>query len=265
MLVHSEGSLDKAPGRSRHVGLYWAMDPVARLSAATGVLESGGPARVDAGSVVDPARMRSTPVSWPDSVCDRFDTDIDTWFTDGLPARGELREDPRAELPLGPVGRRLPSLGLLGHDALLVGADFKVSGVVTPDPVRRSGRCAVSSFGNWGAPLDSSDPCFAYKPIVSSEGSLIVDGGQGQGVLLISGDAVFRSTTRYFGLVVVAGDLKMAQGSEIHGLVRVRGGVILRDGSRIVGSACALVSALDAAKPLRSMIPIPGSDWPDSR
>ena len=56
LLIHSEGWLDTEPGRDRQVGLYWAMDPVARFSAARGILESGGPAQMRAGSIVDPSR-----------------------------------------------------------------------------------------------------------------------------------------------------------------------------------------------------------------
>jgi len=84
-------------------------------------------------------------------------------------------------------------------------------------------------------------------------------------VLLIPGDAVFRSAARYYGLVVVAGDLEITEESEIHGLVRVRGKVSLRGRSAIIGSACAAVSALDAAMQLRKLAPVPESTWPDSR
>ena len=45
ILILAEGSVDTEPGRDREVGLYWAMDPVARYAAALGVLESGGPVR----------------------------------------------------------------------------------------------------------------------------------------------------------------------------------------------------------------------------
>ena len=92
---------------------------------------------------------------------------------------------------------------------------------------------------------------------------MIVNGGQGQGVLLIPGDATFRFAARFYGLVVVAGDLEVSEESEIHGLVRVRGSVFLRGRSRIVGSACAALSALDAAEQLRELVPIPESAWPD--
>ena len=267
LLIQSAAWLDTEPGRDRHVGLYWAMDPMARFSAARGVIESGRLAQVEAGSVVDPSVIHETPIPWPDAFCDRFRPDVDALFTHGLSPRGELHEDPRAELGSqavsGAVEPRLPSLGLLGHDALMEGAELEVSGTVSPAPIDRFGRCAVPNSTNWGAPTDTSDPCIAYRPLVKSEGSLIVDGGQGQGVLLIAGDAIFRSAARYYGLVLVAGDLEITEESEIHGLVRVRGVVSLRGRSRIVGSACAVLSALGAAEQLRELASIPDSFWPD--
>ncbi len=268
LLILAEGSLDTEPGRDRQVGLSWAMDPVARYAAARGILESGQSAQVEGGSMVDPRPIRDTPASWPETVCNRFSADVDTLFIYGLSSQAELHEDPRAEAGRGPkkgaVEPRLPSLGLLGHDALIEGANLHVSGTVSPAPIQRLGRCATPSPSNWGAPLDASGPCGAYRPVVISQGSLIVNGGQGQGVLLISGDATFRSAARFYGFVSVAGDLEITEGSEIHGLVRVRGSVLLRGRSRIVGSACAVLSALDAARQLRELTPLPESAWPDS-
>ena len=269
LLIQSAAWLDTEPGRDRQVGLYWAMDPVARLSATRAVIESGRPAQVEDGSVVDPSLIHETPIPWTDASCDRFRPDVDTLFIRGLSPQGELHEDPRAELgdeaALGAVGPRLPSLGLLGHDALMKGADLEVSGTISPAPIDRLGRCALPNSTNWGAPTDTSDACIAYRPVVKSEGSLIMEGGQGQGVLLIAGDAIFRSAAHYYGLVVVAGDLEVTEESEIYGLVRVRGVVTLRGRSRIVGSACAVLSALSAAEQLRKLVSIPDSSWPDPR
>ncbi len=268
-LILAEGSLDTEPGRDRQVGLYWAMDPVARYAAARGILESGWPAQVEAGSMVDPSLIHDTPPLWTEASCVPFGPDVDTLFIYGLSPQAELHEDPRAGIGRGPesgaVEPRLPSLGLLGHDALIEGADLHVSGTVSPAPIQGLGRCAVPSPTNWGAPLDASGPCGAYRPVVTSEGSLIVNGGQGQGVLLIRGDATFRSAARFYGLVLVAGDLEITEESEIHGLVRVRGVVSLKGRSRIVGSACAVLSALGAAEQLREPASIPDSFWPDPR
>jgi len=267
-LILAEGSLETEPGRDRQVGIFWAMDPVARYADAWAILESGRLAQVDAGGAVDPTRLRDTPAPWPETSCSRFSPDLDTLFHSGLPRQGELHEDPRAGIreTMGSGGREplLPSLGLLGHDALIKGSDLHVSGSVSPGPVQRLGRCATSSPSNWGAPLDAAHPCAEYKPVVTSEGSLVVNGGRGQGILLITGDATFRSAAHFYGLVLVAGDLEMTGESVIEGLVRVRGSVFLGARSRIVGSACAAMSALDAAERLRELVPIPQSAWPDT-
>lgn len=274
LLVHSEGASGTEPGRYGQVGLYWAMDPVARVSAARGIVESGGGLRIEAGSSVDSNLIRRTPDGWPQAACERFRPDVNTLFIDGpLPAEGELHEDPRVAFGReqgsgGPgergTGSRLPSLGLLGHDALMRGAGPLVFGTVSPAPIRQMDRCAEHSPTNWGAPLDVASPCAQYRPVVAAEGSLTVMGGRGQGVLLIPGDAVFRSAARYYGLVVVGGDLEITDGSEIYGLVRVRGSVRVRGRSRIAGSACAALLALDAARKLRSPASMPGDVWPDS-
>ena len=165
-LILAEGRLSTEPGRDRQVGLYWAMDPVARYTAARGILESGRPTRVEAGSMVDPSLIHDTPPLWPEASCIPFSPDVDTLFIYGLSPQAELHEDPRAGIGKGPesgaVAPRLPSLGLLGHDALIEGADLHVSGTVSPAPIQRLGRCAVPSPSNWGAPLDASGP---FKPI----------------------------------------------------------------------------------------------------
>ena len=117
-LILAEGSLDPEHGRDRQVGLYWAMDPVARYAAARGILESGRAAQVEAGSMVDPSLIHDTPAPWPEASCIRFGPDVDTLFIYGLSRHGELHEDPRAGRGKSPesgaVEPPLPSLGLLG-------------------------------------------------------------------------------------------------------------------------------------------------------
>ncbi len=92
-----------------------------------------------------------------------------------------------------------------------------------------------------------------------------MDGGQGQGVLLVVGDATFEGGARYYGLVIVAGELTVRGGAEIHGLVRARGSVSIAEDSAIEGSACAALVALEAAKGLRGLSALPEGAWPDWR
>ena len=86
---------------------------------------------------------------------------------------------------------------------------------------------------------------------------MVVDGGQGQGVLLVVGDATFEGEARYYGLVIVAGELTVRGGSEIHGLVQARGSVFITKDSAIEGSACAALVALEAATGLRGLSSLP--------
>ncbi len=89
----------------------------------------------------------------------------------------------------------------------------------------------------------------------------MIEGGGGQGVLLVAGDATLSAGARYFGVVIVAGDLSVQSGAEISGLLRVRGSVTLSGGSEIVGSACAALAALEAAESLHGLIPLPEGAW----
>ena len=192
-----------------------------------------------------------------------------TLFPGGLSLWAKLAEDARVEAAEDASGRamdlRLPSLGLLGHDALLSGADLRITGRVSPAPIRVLGGCDVSRPDNWGSPLNRTHPCSSHTPVVASEGPIVVDGGQGQGVLLVVGDATFEGDARYYGLVIVAGELTVRGGSEIHGLVQARGSVFITEDSAIEGSACAALVALEAATGLRGLSSLPEGAWPDLR
>ncbi len=267
LLVRSEGRVEQVPGVHRTVAMWWGMSPVARVRAALAVVEAGGPVRLDGGSRVDSAPVRDAPVEWSAARCEPYRSDLDTLFTDGVAPVTDLVEDPRVGLDGGVVNGAaravLPSLGLLDHELLLAGAGVRTRGTVSPSPAGAYGECDSTDPSNWGAPMDPSDPCSSYMPVVASQGPLVIDGGEGQGVLLSTGDATLSSGARYYGFVIVAGDLTLRDGSAIYGLVRVRGSVFLTGGSAIVGSACAALSALGAAEALQVSMPLPGGSWPD--
>lgn len=269
LLVRSEGSMEGSPGVYGRVGMFWGMDPVARVAAARAVVETEGYVTRDVSSGVSVAEIVGDPAPWVRTTCDPYREDLDTLSLKALPTSATLVEDARVETGQSGSAQStdppLPSLGLLGHAALLEGADLRTSGRVSPAPVTALGGCDVSVSDNWGSPLDLSHPCYSYAPVVASEGSLVMDGGQGQGVLLLVGDATFEGRAQYYGLVIVAGELTVRGGSEIHGLVRARGSVYVSEGSVINGSACAALVALDAAIGLQGLFSVPGGAWPDPR
>ena len=51
-------------------------------------------------------------------------------------------------------------------------------------------RCDTKVETNWGEPTVPGDPCFDYFPIIYHNGNLKLQGGRGQGILLVEGDLV---------------------------------------------------------------------------
>ena len=254
------------PGAHAVLGLYWGMSPEARVRAALGIVESGGSVTLTDGGRIDVTRVRGAPPPWSEDRCDGYRPGLDTLFAGGVAPWAALVEDlPESDPGPSTVSAEveLPSLGLLDHEALIAGADLRVTGLVSPAPRSVAGACDRTSAANWGAPLNPLDPCASYRPVVASEGSLVMEGGDGQGVLLVAGDATLSSGARYFGVVIVAGDLSIQSGAEISGLLRVRGSVTLSGGSEIVGSACAALAALEAAESLHGLFPLPEGAWLD--
>jgi hypothetical protein len=71
---------------------------------------------------------------------------------------------------------------------------------MTPAPLVSGGRCA-NSAGNWGDPAALS-PCVDRTPTVYAPGDLTIDGGVGQGVLLVDGQLVIAGPFAYSGQIV---------------------------------------------------------------
>jgi hypothetical protein len=82
--------------------------------------------------------------------------------------------------------------------------------------------------------------------VIHASGDLTVNGGRGQGVLLVDGDLVLGGNFDFFGLVVVQGQLAIAAGgAHISGAVLSRS-LVVPPGSRldIDYSACVLRKVL---------------------
>jgi hypothetical protein len=118
-------------------------------------------------------------------------------------------------------------------------------GSFTIEPVLSGSACQVARATNWGSPLEPGGPCGRYFPVIWSESSLTVTGGEGQGVLIVNGDLSVQGGFRFFGPVIVGGTLRVGgAGAEF------LGGVIAgqAEGSSapvaIRYSACAVDRAL---------------------
>jgi len=122
-----------------------------------------------------------------------------------------------------------------------------------PAHVGNPARCDTSVESNWGEPILNTDPCFNYFPIIYYQGSLKLQGGRGQGILLVEGDLTASGGMVFYGPVYVTGTLSTTgnsgQGAKFFGGV-IAGNVALDDVTKLAGgalvsySSCAIKRAL---------------------
>ena len=115
-------------------------------------------------------------------------------------------------------------------------------------------RCDDAVQTNWGEPTLKTDPCFNYFPIIYHYGNLKLQGGRGQGILLVEGDLTATGGMVFYGPVFVTGTLSTSgnsgQGAKFFGGV-IAGNVALDDLTKLAGgalvtySSCAIKRALD--------------------
>lgn len=129
-------------------------------------------------------------------------------------------------------------------------------------PTTAGGLCETSNDYNWGEPrrgAGSVPECQSYYPVVYyGAGTLKLQGGVGQGVLLVAGDLWLAGGFEYTGLIIVLGEVKTTgNGNKITGAVLTNN--FFGDASSFAGtltvqySSCAIAGALkgtSAATPL---------------
>lgn len=252
-LLEGEGTVDGEWVSVRVGRVVWLLDPVARLGSARAAVEAGGPIRVEMGADVSGGEVSRAPAEWPAGLCWPYRQALDSLFPVG-------RMPPTAPLPAG--HGLAPGLGLLSADTLAARADILLPAGARahPKPDVVEGACRPGPL-NWGRPDDPSEPCGHHLPLVAGEGSLVVAGGQGQGILVVAGDLRVTGGARFHGVVLVAGDLEVGDASRIEGLVRAAGTVTVHTGGFVVGRGCVVLRALEAASTLRGPVAPPDGSW----
>lgn len=137
--------------------------------------------------------------------------------------------------------------------------------VITPAPRIAAGSCDPTAADNWGD-VTGAGPCARYAPIVLARGALTLDGGSGQGILLVDGDLVVRHGARFHGLVLVRDDISAGPGGGL-----ILGGALAADSVNGPGdasdvgdamtvrwSSCAVTGALRRHAP---WIPVARRAW----
>lgn len=234
----------------RTARLLWSASPVERVGAFVAAVEHGGAVEAPFGAidVTSPRARGELPA--PAGCRDRGDAldEVGGWLS------GAART-------LSAVPERLPELGLLAHDSLLARIAPRAAGVVVPGPRVEEGVCVISAPLNWGSPSAPGGACGGHRPAVAAEGDLWMRGGEGQGILAVTGDLRLTDGARYAGLLLVGGDLTLEGGALVEGLLRVRGTVRVAPGASVVGRYCPALLALEGAASLRRPLQLPGAGW----
>ncbi len=110
---------------------------------------------------------------------------------------------------------------------------------------------------NWGSPTNPTGPCGGYFPIIHITGSgAVINGQEGQGVLLVDGSLDVQGGFQFFGVTIVKGSIKTSGGggtpAHFWGTVMVQDTAQFTDttnnisgGANLLYSKCAIIKALN--------------------
>jgi hypothetical protein len=136
------------------------------------------------------------------------------------------------------------------------------------DP-NNSDRCLTGNAykTNWGAPKDKKNACHNYFPIIYHAGDGHINGGQGQGILLVEGNLELNGDMEFFGIVIVKGKLTKTNGNAtIIGTMIVKGesdiGTTINGNPVIQYSRCAVQRAAEQ-NPETGLVPVVTRSWLD--
>lgn len=98
-------------------------------------------------------------------------------------------------------------LGQFDWPSLVGLAHSRVTVRVTGAAPRVSGEeCDTAAPENWGEPNRwMGGPCTGYYPVIHGASDLVIDGGRGQGVLVVEGNLTIQGGAEFTGVVLVRG------------------------------------------------------------
>ncbi len=125
-------------------------------------------------------------------------------------------------------------------------------------PATVNGTCDLTVLTNWGSPTNPTGPCGTYFPIIHISGTgAVINGQEGQGILLVDGSLNVQGGFQFFGIVIIRGSLKTAGGggnpAHFWGSVMAQDTVSFTDttnnisgNANLLYSKCAILKALNA-------------------
>ena len=140
-----------------------------------------------------------------------------------------------------------------------------------PDPVGTDSTCNRTGGNlqtNWGEPWRGFgvNGCKNYFPVIYHDGDLQIDGGRGQGVLLVNGSVRFNGNFEFYGVIIATNDVTKGNGTaKIYGSI-IAGDNVRADDTSLLGntfifySKCANESATRASS---IIVPVNQRAWAD--
>ena len=210
-------------------------------------------------------RLEPVAISFPAAASLTGSAPVDPGVADGVdraptgrPCADSLRDGPAMLHPSPPPDSvALRDLRVRASIRLPAG-----SSVYVPGPVTRGSECDTSRPDNWGD-ASGAGACGNWLPIIHAPGDLRVDGGAGQGMLIVDGDLSVSGGFEFTGAVLVGGSMDVGPGGML-----VTGGAFATGitgawvggarGPVVVRSTCALDAALLAAG---SISPVVDRPW----
>ena len=233
-------------GQARRAGGFaaWRLSPRTRVRSLEAALVTGGASPVSGAAGVSASASAGASAVPTDETCP-----LDTFYSAGSDGLAAWAID---------VDSVAPSLGRLDLGELDRRSELRVSGSVVPGPRIHAGQCVEDPW-NWGDPGRSGAACDGRMPLVSAASGTVIEGGVGQGVLLVQGDLTIRDT-ELRGLLLIDGRLRMEGQARVVGAVHARGGATLESSATIIGSGCWVEAVLNTAT-LRRPVAIEPIRW----
>ena len=155
--------------------------------------------------------------------------------------------------------------------ASLEGKNLCASGCpvnVQPGPESLGGVCQEDVLTNWGDIDDPANPCGYYFPLIYHSGSLGVQSGMGQGLLLVEGDLTLQGNFIFYGIVIVQGQFSTyGTNNSVYGAVLASNGInvdqTIGGASEIFYSRCTVQRAILNNANLSRARPLQERSWVD--
>jgi hypothetical protein len=124
-------------------------------------------------------------------------------------------------------------------------------------PATVGSTCNTGVLTNWGSPTTPTGPCGNYFPIIHISGTgAVINGVEGQGILLVDGSLSVQGGFQFFGITIIRGSIKTSggggTGAHFWGTVMAQDTVQFADttnnisgNANLLYSKCAITRALN--------------------